>query len=309
MMAREACLAGGSERFKSNGHNHTGKQNHPCQTYGRSSVDHTMREALLYLLTSFWLGAAHAATPGHGKTIAAAYIVGARGHPVDALILGIFVTLSHTSGIVLVAVLASLGLPGLVPQHVEAYLSLLTGLLVVVIGLWMLWAQRPMPPADGSTPHPGPAPDQPDHHHVHGPGTAPHAHRHGDEDGAHTHGWGLRHTHRLDVVTQDQPKLLVLLGLGIAGGILPDPAALAILLSALAHGQIMLSLGTVLVFSLGFASTLVVVGVVAAQMGQVVLAWLSGPWVARLQTGTALLITVVGVVLTVSAWRLVSALT
>jgi nickel/cobalt exporter len=71
----------------------------------------------------------------------------------------------------------------------------------------------------------------------------------------------------------------------------------------------MLSLGTVLVFSLGFASTLVVVGVVAAKMGQVVLAWLSGPWVARLQTGTALLIIVVGIVLTVSAWRLVSALT
>jgi nickel/cobalt transporter (NicO) family protein len=192
---------------------------------------------------------------------------------------------------------------------VETYLSLLTGLLVVVIGLWMLWAQRPMLPAHGLTPHTGPAPDQHDHHHVHGPGTAPHAYRHGDEGGAHTHGWGRRHTHRLDVVTQNQPKLLALFGLAIAGRILPDPAALAILLSALAHGQIMLSLGTVLVFSLGFASTLVVVGVVAAKMGQVVLAWLSGPWVARLQTGTALLITVVGVVLTVSAWRLVSALT
>jgi nickel/cobalt exporter len=274
-----------------------------------SSVDRTMREALLYLLTSFWLGAVHAATPGHGKTIAAAYIVSARGHPLDALILGIFVTLSHTSGIVLVAVLASLGLPGLVPQHVEAYLSLLTGLLVVVIGLWMLWTQRPLRSAHGVTPPTGPAPHHHDPHQVHGPGLVPHAHQHGDEGSSHTHGWGRRHTHRLDVVTQDQPKLLVLLGLGIAGGILPDPAALAILLSALAHGQIMLSLGTVLVFSLGFASTLVGVGVVAATMGQVVLAWLSGPWVARLQTGTALLLIVVGVVLTISAWRLVSALT
>ena len=51
----------------------------------------------------------HAATPGHGKTIAAAYIVGARGKPSDAVVLGIFVTLSHVSGIVLVGVLASLG--------------------------------------------------------------------------------------------------------------------------------------------------------------------------------------------------------
>jgi len=283
----------------------------------RPPGDRTMREALLYLMTSFWLGAVHAATPGHGKTIATAYIVSARGRPVDALILGIFVTLSHTSGIVLVAVLASLGLPGLVPQHVEAYLSLLTGLLVVAIGLWMLWAQRPMLPADGATPNHGPAPDHHDHDqahapppdHVHGPGTARHFYPHGDAWGAHTHGWGLRHTHRFEVITPDRPRLLVLLGLGIAGGVLPDPAALAILLSALAHGQMMLSLGTVLVFSLGFASTLVAVGVVAAKLGQVVLTWLSGPWVARLQTGTALLIIAVGIVLTTSAWQRVHALT
>src|SRR5216117_497441 len=68
-----------------------------------------MAEALFYLATSFWLGALHAATPGHGKTIAASYIVGVRGRPIDAFVLGLFVTLSHTSGIVLVAVLATLG--------------------------------------------------------------------------------------------------------------------------------------------------------------------------------------------------------
>src|SRR5262252_9417495 len=67
-----------------------------------------MREILFFVLSSFWAGAAHAATPGHGKTIAAAYIVGARGKPIDAVILGVFVTLSHTTGIVLVGVLASL---------------------------------------------------------------------------------------------------------------------------------------------------------------------------------------------------------
>jgi nickel/cobalt exporter len=63
-----------------------------------------------------------------------------------------------------------------------------------------------------------------------------------------------------------------------------------------------------LVFSLGFAATLVLVGVVAARVGQVALTWLSGPWAARLQTGKALLIAVVGVILTVTTWRTVSAL-
>src|SRR5438128_7136012 len=101
-----------------------------------------MGEGLLYLVSSFWLGALHAATPGHGKTIAASYIVGARGRPVDAFVLGLFVTLSHTSGIILVAVLATLGSAWLVPHRVEAYLALATGMLVIGIGLWMLRTQR-----------------------------------------------------------------------------------------------------------------------------------------------------------------------
>ena len=101
-----------------------------------------MLEGLLYLVTSFWLGAVHAATPGHGKTIAAAYIVGARGRPIDAVILGIFVTLSHVSGIVLVGVLASLGSAWLVPQRIEAWLGLALGVLVIGLGAWMLWLQR-----------------------------------------------------------------------------------------------------------------------------------------------------------------------
>src|ERR1700729_1186412 len=97
---------------------------------------------IFYILSSFWAGAVHAATPGHGKTIAAAYIVGARGKPIDAVILGIFVTLSHTSGIVLVGVLASLGSTWLHPQRIEAYLAVVVGIMVIVLGLWMLWAQR-----------------------------------------------------------------------------------------------------------------------------------------------------------------------
>src|SRR5690348_16769863 len=124
-----------------------------------------MREILFFLLSSFWAGAAHAATPGHGKTIAAAYIVGARGKPIDAVILGVFVTLSHTSGIILVGVLASLGFGWLRPQRIEAYLGLGVGVLVVVLGLWMLWTQRDllalaMGEAGGATAH--------DHAHDHG---------------------------------------------------------------------------------------------------------------------------------------------
>ena len=301
-----------------------------------------MSQSLFFILSSFWAGAVHAATPGHGKTIAAAYIVGARGRPIDAVILGIFVTLSHIAGIVVVGVLASLGSAWLVPQRIEAYLALATGLLVIALGIWMLWTQRELlalAMGDGAAPVQtvaagvGPAPnDRHDHRrehrheggHDHAPGHSHHhhgravAHDHaaaagsgahvGEDLGWHSHGWGTYHSHRLDLVTGRRPTLATLLALGIVGGILPDPAALASLLAALSTGQVILGLMTVLVFSLGFAATLAVVGIVAAKVGQKVLDWLSGLWVARVQVATIMLILVMGLLLTMRSLAQVAAL-
>jgi nickel/cobalt transporter (NicO) family protein len=289
-----------------------------------------VREALFYILSSFWAGAVHAATPGHGKTIAAAYIVGARGRPIDAVILGIFVTLSHVSGIVLVGVLASMGSAWLLPQRIEVWLALAVGVLVIGLGAWMLWLQRDLlalamgeptaapasQAAPGGTAYRAARPESShdhahahDHHHRHDHGAAAsHQHAHGDEVSWHSHGWGTYHSHRIDLVTDHRPKLAVLLALGVAGGILPDPAALAILLAALASGKVMLGLATVVVFSLGFAATLVTVGMIAAKVGQKVLEWLSSIWVVRVQIGTTLLILGIGVVLTIKAAYQVAAL-
>jgi nickel/cobalt transporter (NicO) family protein len=238
---------------------------------------------IFYLVSSFWLGALHAATPGHGKTIAAAYIVGARGRPVDALVLGIFVTLSHTSGIVLVAVLATFGPTGFRPHRIEVYLSVMTGLLIIGIGLWLLQTQLRAMPARSA----------------HGD------HIHEDEHihGYHRHGWGPAHTHDVAFDPDRRPKLAILLGLGVAGGLLPDPGALAILLATLASGKVILGLFTVLIFSLGFACVLVVVGIAAALVGEKALGWLDRRWMGWLQVTTAALIILVGLVLTVNAVR------
>lgn len=117
----------------------------------------------------------------------------------------------------------------------------------------------------------------------------------------HSHGWGTRHAHRVDLVTGERPRLAVLMTLSIAGGILPDPAALAILLAALSTGRVVLGLFTVLVFSLGFAAALVAVGVVAAQVGRRVFNWLDSVWAVRLQLATTLLIIGMGCWLTAQA--------
>lgn len=341
-----------------------------------------MRAALFYMFSSFWAGAVHAATPGHGKTIAAAYIVGARGKPIDAVILGVFVTLSHTSGIVIVGTLASLGSAWFVPQRTEAYLGVAMGLLVIGLGAWMLWTQRRLLPLALGARRPllgpeavaaGVAPaiaatafeipeerrahshgghdhshvhyhgDELSHGHVHGDAhqhvhddAHHHVHDHGDDHGHahepgrddahrhdhfhghdhahgaaghvhpgdagwHSHGWGTYHAHRLDLVTDNRPKLAVLLALSVAGGLLPDPAALAILLAAVSSGRVMLGVATVFVFSLGFAAALVVVGVIAAQVGRKIEHWLDSIWAIRVQVATSALILAMGVVLTARA--------
>jgi nickel/cobalt exporter len=233
-----------------------------------------MLEGALYLLSSFWLGAVHAATPGHGKTVSAAYLVGTRGRPADALALGIFVTLAHTSGIIIFAVIAALG-STVLSQRSEGYVSLATALLMVGVGLWMLlgyWRQG--------------------------------AHTHADEH-HHHHGWGLPHTHHIEL--DERPSWGLLLGLGLAGGLLPDPAALAVLLAALANGKLVLGLLTVLVFSLGFASVLVLVGAVVGHVGRLALGWLTASTVQRLQLVTAAVIVLVGSIMTFGAWQQLAA--
>ena len=303
-----------------------------------------MGEVLVLLAANFLNGAIHAIQPGHGKTIAAAYIVGARGRPVDAWILGIFVTLSHTSGIVLVGVLASLGLPQLPPQRIEAHLAVATGALIIGLGLWMLWTQRSLfrvagwnrdevraqtgggaamqyrrydgghaHTHAGSGPHPH-AHDEGDHQHGHHGHSHDHAHAHdhdhpgGEASGYHSHGWGIKHTHDVGSVASNRPSLWILIWLGIAGGLLPDPASLVLLMNALVSGRVMLALAGVLSFSVGFAAVLVAVGIVAAWVGKKILDWVAGPGAARLQIGTSLVMIVVGVVLTVFALQRVSAL-
>jgi nickel/cobalt exporter len=266
-------------------------------------------EALILLPTNFLWGAYHAVQPGHGKTIAAAYIVGARGRPVDAWILGIFVTLSHTSGIVLVGVLASLGLPGLESKRLEVWLKVLTGVLIIGIGLWTLWTQRSLfRAARGTAVHEGAHEHTHEHDdghaHVHShDGLPAHSHAHGHDHGAgyHSHGFGIRHSHDLTGVMNRRPSLWMLVGLGIAGGLVPDPVALSLLIRALTDGKVIVGLLGVFVFSLGFAAVLVAVGVVAAAVGKKLLAWLTGPRAIRLQLAMSILITLVGAFLTVVA--------
>jgi len=184
---------------------------------------------LALAIAAFW-GAAHALTPGHGKAIVAAYLVGTRGRPRDAFLLGGTVTVTHTAGVFALG-FVTLGLSAfIVPEQLYPWLTLVSGVLVVAVGGSVLRQRLRSRRHHGQHGH--------DHHDGHG---------HGDHD----------HHH------DDHLTSRGIFGVGVAAGLLPCPSALVVLLSAIALHRIGLGLALIVAFSLGLAATITAVGLVA----------------------------------------------
>ena len=219
------------------------------------------------LIAAFW-GAAHALTPGHGKAMVTAYLVGTKGRPRDAVFLGGTVTIAHTAGVFALG-FVTLGLSAfIVPEQLYPWLTLVSGVLVVAVGASVLRLRL------RSRGH--------QHHH--------HDHEHGYADGQHTHDHD-------DALTSKG-----ILGVGIAAGLLPCPSALVVLLSAIALHRIGLGLALIVAFSIGLAATITAIGLVAVlarrSFGRLSL---DGPVVRTLPAVSAALILLVGLVITARA--------
>lgn len=177
-----------------------------------------------------FLGGLHALGPGHGKAMVAAYLVGARGTAKDAVILGTTVTVTHTLGVYALGLVTLVAAQFLLPEKLYPILGVISGLLVVAIGLGLLRTRlRRSARGTGS-------------------------HDHGDHDGhAHGNGPGL-HRH-------DRPiGMRGLLALGVSGGLLPCPTALVVLLAAVSFHNVVLGMVLVAAFSVGLAAVLMALG-------------------------------------------------
>ena len=221
---------------------------------------------LVSLLVAMFWGAAHALTPGHGKAIVAGYLVGSRGRPRHALLLGLIVTATHTAGVFALGLVTLLLSRFIVPERLYPWLTLASGLLVVGVGAAVLAGRV----RRGRRHH---------HHHHHHNG--PHDHEHPHEPG---YGRGG------------------LLGVGVAAGLLPCPSALVVLLSAIALHRIGFGLALIVAFSLGLAATITTIGLLAVlarrAFGRLSL---DGRLVRALPAASALVILAVGVGITVNA--------
>ncbi len=208
---------------------------------------------LLVLAAGF--GAVHALTPGHGKTLVAAYLVGERGTIGHAVLLGVTTTITHTAAVLAVAGLLPLFFPNAPPADVQRILELAGGVLVAGLGLFLL--QRRLSGGHDHI-HIGGG-----HHHHHGHDHAhdhdhdhPHPHDHVHEP--HTHGVATAPAVSLSPQKVGWWRLIVL---GVSGGIVPCWDAIAMLALAISAGRLWLGLPLLLAFSAGLAGVLVAIGV------------------------------------------------
>ncbi len=194
--------------------------------------------ALAGLAVAFGLGAVHALSPGHGKTIVAAYLVGTRGTARHALFLGAMVTFTHTISVFFLGFVTLFLSQYVLPEKIFPVLGAISGLSIVWIGATLLYKR-----ASGLQAH--------SHSHDHGH-THDHAHDHD-----HHHGPG-GHTH----VPEGEVTLGSLIALGASGGLVPCPSALVLLLSSVALGRVGLGMVLLVGFSAGLAMVLMAIGLV-----------------------------------------------
>jgi nickel/cobalt exporter len=202
---------------------------------------------------AFALGAAHALTPGHGKTIVAAYLVGSRGTLKHAAFLGGMVTFTHTISVFALGLVTLFLFQYVMPQKVTQVLGAISGLSIVAIGGWMLFKRLRGAGHVHSHTH--------DHVHDH----AHEHHHHHDHDHAHDHAHTHTHSHGPDGHTHshvpDEISWSSLVALGASGGLVPCESALVLLLTAIALRRVGLGLVLLVSFSLGLALVLMAIGV------------------------------------------------
>jgi len=194
---------------------------------------------LISLLIAMFWGAAHAFSPGHGKSIVAAYLVGSRGTPRHAVFLGLTVTVTHTIGVFALGLITLSLSAFIVPDQLYPWLNLVSALLIVAVGLSVLrWRIREWRKRDAA---------------------GAHGHSHGH--GHHHHGHDHEHDHALSARR--------LLGIGISGGIIPCPTALVVLLAAISLHRVGYGLVLILAFSVGLAAAMTAIGILAVSAKRV----------------------------------------
>ncbi|HEY4359931.1 MAG TPA: sulfite exporter TauE/SafE family protein [Bryobacteraceae bacterium] len=202
---------------------------------------------LIGLAVAFGMGGAHALTPGHGKTIVAAYLVGSRGTMKQAAFLGGMVTFTHTITVFLLGIATLLFSNFVDAGKTSRVLGVISGVAIVAVGATLFYRRlRTLLHVHHHHGHDHDHHDHDSHHHRH------------DHDHHHDHDHGHSHSH--SHVPEGEVTLASLTALGVSGGLVPCPSALVLLLASIALGHVGAGLILLLAFSLGLAGVLMAIG-------------------------------------------------
>jgi nickel/cobalt exporter len=248
------------------------------------------------------LGALHAFEPGHGKSIIAAYMIGTRGRAIDGIILGFIVTFTHTFSVIVLGIIARLLSHSFTDAQLHVWLGFFSSLLILGVGIWML-RERLSHHGGGHT-----------HFHFFCKEEHQDGHSHGDNyhhhhDHSHDHAPGHDHSHhatQVEITGGEDGRVnrWRLLMLGISGGIIPCPPAIAALLAAIGAGRIGEGLTVAIFFSLGLGLVMMSIGVVLSQAGQLTKKVADNlPLARKLGILSAMIITILGCVTLVHSIR------
>ena len=271
--------------------------------------------AALALLGALLLGAVHALSPGHGKTIVGAYLIGSRGTPRHAAFLGLTVTITHTVGVFVLGFATLYASRFVVPERLFPILSLASALLVLGMGIMLLIqrgraarrAQRVRVARQAGVNTVSvrsafsavrPAPAGRSRGLIFAPAAAA-------LDGTlHSHDGGPMHSHLPPGAAGEKISWRSLLALGVSGGLVPCPSAMVLLLAAVALNKTAYGMLLVIAFSIGLAITLTLVGLAFLYARNRFRGPRSGGrWTHLLPVLSAGTITLVGAVLCLGALR------
>jgi ABC-type nickel/cobalt efflux system permease component RcnA len=217
---------------------------------------------LIGIAVAFAFGALHAKSPGHGKTMVAAYLVGSRGTMKQAAFLGGMVTLTHTISVFILGLVTLAFAKYLAPEKLVTWLGVVSGISIILIGATLFYKRlRTLSKAKAHAHHH----HHHDHDHAHAHGL-PHTHDHHHHD--HDHG-PHGHSH----VPEGEVSIKSLIALGASGGMVPCPSALVLLLISISLGHVGLGLLLLVSFSLGLAGVLMAIGMFVIYAKQ----WLPDP--------------------------------
>jgi nickel/cobalt transporter (NicO) family protein len=257
---------------------------------------------LISLLAALLWGAVHAFTPGHGKTVVAAYLVGDRGTARHAVFLGLTVTLTHTLGVFALGGVAMYLARYILPEALFPWLSVVSGLLVVVIGLSLLFSRsRGLGAGSGKVHHT--QTEHADGAHTHSHVHSVHSHSHSGHEHTHSHD-GYTHSHLPPGADGSKVSIRSLVALGVSGGLVPCPAALVLLLSAISLGRLGFGMVLVVAFSVGLAIVLTGIGILMIYAKRLFERFSFETRVPRLlPVASALVISLAGVVILVGSLK------